>query len=90
MTGGGHTVLICGRTWLGISLIVLRLNTPYTPKHQDLLSFRPRRSNRTGYISKTQKIAILDPHTVGGCAVQLPVLPSALNLNHADYMNTVT
>ena len=38
---------------LGISLLVLRPNMQYTPKHEDYLSFRPRQSNRTGYLSKT-------------------------------------
>ena len=38
---------------LGVSLIILIMNTRYTPKHQDSLSFRPRQSNITGYLSKT-------------------------------------
>ena len=38
---------------LGISVLVTRPNTLYTPEHEDSLSFRLRKSNRTGYQSKT-------------------------------------
>ena len=38
---------------LCIYLLVLRPNTRYTPEHQDYLSFRPSKYNRTGHLSKT-------------------------------------
>ena len=39
---------------LGISLHVLRPNTWNMPENQDYLSFRLRKSNRTGYLLKSQ------------------------------------
>ena len=37
---------------LDISLLAIIPNACYTPEHQDYLSFRPRKSNRIGYLSK--------------------------------------
>ena len=44
---------------LYISLLVPRPYTRYTPKHLDSHSFRPRQSNRAGYLSKTLELSSL-------------------------------